>query len=146
MSIFSRLFKFSSQDMAIDLGTANTVVYVRGRGIVLNEPSVVAVETLNGVKRVKAVGDDAKLMMGKTPDSIEAIRPLRDGVIADFEVAEEMIKYFIRKVHNRKGFVNPKVIVCVPSGATAVERRDMPADYAPVETDLPVSVGIARNS
>ena len=94
MSIFSRLLKFSSQDMAIDLGTANTVVYVRGRGIVLNEPSVVAVETLNGVKRVKAVGEDAKLMMGKTPDSIEAIRPLRDGVIADIDVAEQMIKHF----------------------------------------------------
>mgnify|MGYP003340994821 CR=1 FL=1 len=101
MSIFSRLFKFSSQDMAIDLGTANTVVYVRGRGIVLNEPSVVAVETLNGVKRVKAVGEDAKLMMGKTPDSIEAIRPLRDGVIADIDVAEQMIKHFITKVHGR---------------------------------------------
>ena len=118
-----RFFKFMSHDMAIDLGTANTLVYVRGRGIVLNEPSVVAVETINGVKRVKAVGDDAKLMMGKTPGSIEAIRPLRDGVIADIDVAEEMIKHFIRKVHNRKGFVNPKIIVCVPSGATAVERR-----------------------
>ena len=85
--------------MAIDLGTANTVVYVRGRGIVLNEPSVVAIETINGVKRVKAVGDDAKLMMGKTPGNIEAIRPLRDGVIADIDVAEQMIKHFIRKVH-----------------------------------------------
>src|SRR3546814_2529224 len=94
--IFSRLFKFSSHDMAIDLGTANTVVYARGKGIVLNEPSVVAVETLNGIKRVKAVGDDAKLMMGKTPDSIEAIRPLRDGVIADIDIAEQMIKHFIR--------------------------------------------------
>jgi rod shape-determining protein MreB len=95
MSLFSKMFKFSSQDMAIDLGTANTVVYVRGRGIVLNEPSVVAIETINGIKRVKAVGDDAKLMMGKTPDSIEAIRPLRDGVIADIDVAEQMIKHFI---------------------------------------------------
>lgn len=81
------------------LGTANTVVYVRGRGIVLNEPSVVAVETINGIKRVKAVGDDAKLMMGKTPGNIEAIRPLRDGVIADIDVAEQMIKHFILKVH-----------------------------------------------
>ena len=97
MSFFSRFLKFNSQDMAIDLGTANTVVYVRGKGIVLNEPSVVAVETLNGIKRVKAVGDDAKLMMGKTPDSIEAIRPLRDGVIADIDVAEQMIKHFITK-------------------------------------------------
>ena len=89
--VFGKFFRFASQDMAIDLGTANTVVYVRGQGIVLNEPSVVAIETLNGIKRVKAVGDDAKLMMGKTPDSIEAIRPLRDGVIADIDVAEQMI-------------------------------------------------------
>ena len=88
MAFYSRFFKFMSHDMAIDLGTANTVVYVRGRGIVLNEPSVVAVETINGIKRVKAVGDDAKMMMGKTPGNIEAIRPLRDGVIADIDVAE----------------------------------------------------------
>src|SRR5687768_3203796 len=85
---WTRWFKWMSHDMAIDLGTANTLVYVRGRGIVLNEPSVVAIETINGVKKVKAVGDDAKLMMGKTPDQIEAIRPLRDGVIADIDVAE----------------------------------------------------------
>ena len=91
---WARWFKWMSHDMAIDLGTAITLVYVRGRGIVLNEPSVVAIETINGVKRVKAVGNDAKMMMGKTPDHIEAIRPLRDGVIADIEVAEEMIKYF----------------------------------------------------
>ena len=125
MSIFSRLLKFSSQDMAIDLGTANTVVYVRGRGIVLNEPSVVAVETLNGVKRVKAVGEDAKLMMGKTPDSIEAIRPLRDGVIADIDVAEQMIKHFITKVHGGKHspWRAPEIVICVPSGSTSVERR-----------------------
>src|SRR3546814_14644987 len=97
--IFSRLFKFSSHDMAIDLGTANTVVYARGKGIVLNEPSVVAVETLNGIKRVKAVGDDAKLMLGKTPDSIEAIRLLRKCVIADIDIAEKMIKEFI---HTRR--------------------------------------------
>ena len=95
MSLFNFL-RFPSHDMAIDLGTANTVVYVRGRGVVLNEPSVVAIETINGVKRVKAVGDDAKLMMGKTHDSIEAIRPLRDGVIADIDVAEQMIKHFIQ--------------------------------------------------
>src|SRR3546814_19168205 len=103
--VFSRFFKMMSHDMAIDLGTANTVVYLRGRGVVLNEPSVVAIETLNGVKRVKAVGDDAKLMMGKTPDSIQAIRPLRDGVIADIDVAEEMIKHFIRKVHGGRKFM-----------------------------------------
>ncbi len=122
--IFSRLFKMTSHDMAIDLGTANTVVYVRGRGIVLNEPSVVAVETINGVKRVKAVGNDAKLMMGKTPGSIEAIRPLRDGVIADIDVAEQMIKYFIEKVHGRRRFMRwPEIVICVPSGSTKVERR-----------------------
>ncbi|MBB3346128.1 rod shape-determining protein [Sphingomonas citri] len=122
--VFSRLFKMTSHDMAIDLGTANTVVYVRGRGIVLNEPSVVAVETVNGQKRVKAVGEDAKLMMGKTPGSIEAIRPLRDGVIADIDVAEQMIKYFIEKVHGRRRFMRwPEIVICVPSGSTKVERR-----------------------
>ncbi len=124
-SFFSKLFKFGSQNMAIDLGTANTLVYVQDRGIVLNEPSVVAIETLNGVKRVKAVGDDAKLMMGKTPDSIEAIRPLRDGVIADIEIAEEMIKHFIRKVTGKRSsmFNPPEIVICVPSGSTSVERR-----------------------
>jgi len=122
--VFSRFFKLGSQNMAIDLGTANTLVYVQDRGIVLNEPSVVAIETLNGVKKVKAVGDDAKMMMGKTPDNIEAIRPLRDGVIADIEIAEEMIKHFIRKVHGSKSlFRYPKIVICVPSGSTSVERR-----------------------
>ncbi len=124
-SFLSRFFRFKSQNMAIDLGTANTLVYVQDRGIVLNEPSVVAIETINGIKRVKAVGEDAKMMMGKTPDSIEAIRPLRDGVIADIEVAEEMIKYFIRKVHGGKKtlFRYPEIVICVPSGSTSVERR-----------------------
>ncbi len=112
-----------SADMAIDLGTANTLVYVRGRGIVLNEPSVVAMADRNGRKVVIAVGDEAKMMLGRTPDDIEAIRPLRDGVIADFQVAEDMIKAFIRKVHNRRSFARPQVIICVPSGSTAVERR-----------------------
>ncbi|MBO9723665.1 MAG: rod shape-determining protein [Novosphingobium sp.] len=123
-SLVSRFFKLGSQNMAIDLGTANTLVYVQDRGIVLNEPSVVAIETLNGVKKVKAVGDDAKMMMGKTPDNIEAIRPLRDGVIADIEIAEEMIKHFIRKVHGKKNlFRYPEIVICVPSGSTSVERR-----------------------
>ena len=123
-SFFSNFFKFGSQNMAIDLGTANTLVYVQDRGIVLNEPSVVAIETLNGVKRVKAVGEDAKMMMGKTPDTIEAIRPLRDGVIADIEIAEEMIKHFIRKVHNKRTLLRyPEIVICVPSGSTSVERR-----------------------
>ena len=121
--MFSRLFGFLSADMAIDLGTANTLVYVKGRGIVLNEPSVVAIAEVKGKKQVLAVGEEAKRMLGRTPGNIRAIRPLRDGVIADFEVAEEMIKYFIRKVHNRRSFASPLVIVCVPSGSTAVERR-----------------------
>ena len=117
------VFGVISNDIAIDLGTANTLIYMKGKGIVLNEPSVVALRNVGGRKVVHAVGIEAKQMLGRTPGHMEAIRPMRDGVIADFEVAEEMIKHFIRKVHNRKGFVNPKVIVCVPSGATAVERR-----------------------
>lgn len=121
--MFSNLFGMLSADMAIDLGTANTLVYVKGRGIVLNEPSVVAIVNNKGKKQVLAVGDEAKLMLGRTPGNIEAIRPLRDGVIADFEIAEEMIKHFIRKVHNRRSFASPQVIICVPSGSTAVERR-----------------------
>jgi len=121
--MFSRLFGLLSADMAIDLGTANTLVYVKGHGIVLNEPSVVAIAETKGKKHVVAVGEEAKQMLGRTPGNIQAIRPLRDGVIADFEVAEEMIKHFIRKVHNRRSFASPQVIVCVPSGSTAVERR-----------------------
>ncbi len=117
------LFGLMSADMAIDLGTANTLVFVKQRGIVLNEPSVVAFRNDSGRKRVLAVGQDAKLMLGRTPGNIEAIRPMRDGVIADFDVAEEMIKHFIAKVHNRRTFVSPQVVICVPSGATAVERR-----------------------
>jgi rod shape-determining protein MreB len=121
--MLSRLFGMFSADMAIDLGTANTLVYVKGRGIVLNEPSVVAIADARGRKHVCAVGDEAKMMLGRTPGNIHAIRPLRDGVIADFDVAEEMIKHFIRKVHNRRTFARPQVIICVPSGSTAVERR-----------------------
>ena len=121
--MFSKLLGLLSADMAMDLGTANTLVYVKGRGIVLNEPSVVAIATIKGKKQVLAVGDEAKLMLGRTPGNIEAIRPLRDGVIADFDIAEDMIKHFIRKVHNRRSFSAPQVIICVPSGSTAVERR-----------------------
>jgi rod shape-determining protein MreB len=121
--MFTRLLGFMSADMAIDLGTANTLVYVRGRGIVLAEPSVVAIAEVRGKKKVVAVGEEAKLMLGRTPGYITASRPLRDGVIADFEVAGEMIKHFIRKVHNRRRFASPLIIVCVPSGSTAVERR-----------------------
>lgn len=121
--MFAKLFGFMSADMAIDLGTANTLVYVNGKGIVLNEPSVVAISNLNGKKQVLAVGDEAKMMLGRTPGNITAIRPLRDGVIADFDVAEEMIKHFIRKVHNRRGFASPRMVICVPSGSTAVEKR-----------------------
>lgn len=121
--MFGNLLGYFSSDMAIDLGTANTLVYVKGKGIVLNEPSVVALQTLRGKKHVLAVGAEAKQMLGRTPGNIQAIRPMRDGVIADFEVAEEMIKHFIRKVHNRNAFSSPEIIICVPSGSTAVERR-----------------------
>ena len=121
--MFSRLMRMFSADIAIDLGTANTLVYVRGRGIVLNEPSVVAIEEYKGHKRVLAVGNEAKRMLGRTPGNIRAIRPLKDGVIADFLIAEEMIKYFVCKVHNRQMFVTPLIVICVPSGATEVERR-----------------------
>lgn len=121
--MFSRLLGWLSADMAIDLGTANTLVYVKGQGVVLNEPSVVAITNFKGKRQVLAVGDEAKSMVGRTPGNVQAIRPLRDGVIADFEVAEEMIKYFIHKVHNRRSFVSPQIVVCVPSGSTAVERR-----------------------
>ena len=121
--MFAKLLGLMSADMAIDLGTANTLVYVRGQGIVLNEPSVVAITVINGRKQVLRVGEEAKQMLGRTPGDIMAIRPLRDGVIADFEVAEEMIKHFIRKVHNRRSFASPQMVICVPSGSTAVERR-----------------------
>ncbi|MDI9409182.1 MAG: rod shape-determining protein [Candidatus Pacebacteria bacterium] len=121
--MFFNLLGMLSVDMAIDLGTANTLVYVKNRGIVLNEPSVVAVANSRGKRQILAVGDEAKMMLGRTPGNIQAIRPLRDGVIADFEIAEEMIKHFIRKVHNRRNFASPQIIICVPSGSTAVERR-----------------------
>ena len=116
-------FNIFSVDMAIDLGTANTLVYVKGKGVVLDEPSVVAYHIRNGTKEILAVGEAAKLMLGRTPGSIEAIRPLKDGVIADFDSAEAMIKHFIRKVHKHSTFTKPKIIVCVPQGATPVEKR-----------------------
>ena len=109
--------------MAIDLGTANTLVVLKGQGVVLNEPSVVAIIEQNGKKNVLAVGDEAKTMLGRTPGNISAIRPLRDGVIADFIVTEEMIKYFIKKVHKGSTFANPRILVCVPTGSTPVERK-----------------------
>ncbi len=113
-----------SNDLAIDLGTANTLVYVKGKGIVLSEPSVVAVRTDNRRKnKVLAVGAEAKRMLGRTPGNIVAIRPMKDGVIADFEVTEAMLRHFIRKVHNRRTLIRPRIIVCVPSGITQVEKR-----------------------
>ena len=121
--MFNNLLGLWSSDMAIDLGTANTLVYVKNRGVVLNEPSVVAVLHQGGKSKVIAVGEEAKSMLGKTPGHIQAIRPMKDGVIADFVVTEEMIKHFIRKVHNRKTFANPRIIICVPTGSTPVERR-----------------------
>jgi len=109
--------------MAIDLGTANTLVVLKGQGVVLNEPSVVAIAENMGKKTVLAVGDEAKTMLGRTPGNISAIRPLRDGVIADFIVTEEMIKHFIKKVHKNKTFANPRILICVPTGSTPVERK-----------------------
>src|SRR3954462_2709770 len=120
MGLFSGLTGFGGRDMAVDLGTANTLVYVRGRGIVLSEPSVVAIDQRSG--EVHAVGVEAKRMLGRTPGTISAIRPLKDGVIADFDVTEQMLRHFIQKVHQHR-FAHPRVVVCVPSGVTGVERR-----------------------
>ena len=120
MGIFSYLTGFGGRDMAVDLGTANTLVYVRGRGIVLSEPSVVAIDSRTG--EVHAVGIEAKRMLGRTPGTIQAIRPLKDGVIADFDVTEEMLRHFIQKVHQNR-WAHPRVVVCVPSGVTGVEKR-----------------------
>ncbi|HEX3262748.1 MAG TPA: rod shape-determining protein [Solirubrobacterales bacterium] len=120
MGIFRNLTGFGGRDMAVDLGTANTLVYVRGRGIVLSEPSVVAVDARSG--EVHAVGVEAKRMLGRTPGTIRAIRPLKDGVIADFDVTEEMLRHFIQRVHQNR-FAHPRVVVCVPSGVTGVEKR-----------------------
>ncbi|MEA1921052.1 MAG: rod shape-determining protein [Pseudomonadota bacterium] len=122
--MFNSFFGLFSRDLAIDLGTANTLVYVEGKGIVINEPSVVAVQSNpNGTKKVLAVGTEAKLMLGRTPGNIVAIRPMKDGVIADFEVTEAMLRHFITKVHKRKKWVRPRCVICVPSGITQVERR-----------------------
>jgi rod shape-determining protein MreB len=122
--IFDRLLGLFSNDLAIDLGTANTLVYVKGEGIVCNEPSVVAVhQDTRGSRRVLAVGSEAKRMLGRTPGNINAIRPLKDGVIADFEITEAMLRYFIQRIHNRKTLVRPRIIICVPFGVTEVEKR-----------------------
>lgn len=120
---FSALASLFSSDLAIDLGTANTLIYVKDHGVILSEPSVVAYQVRDGARTVLSVGEDAKQMLGRTPQGIRAIRPMQDGVIADFAVAEEMIKYFIRKVLRRATIFRPKVIVCVPHGSTPVERR-----------------------
>ena len=122
-NFFTKISEIWSTDMAIDLGTANTLVVLKGQGVVLNEPSVVAVVDEKGKKSVIAVGDEAKTMLGRTPGNIQAIRPLKNGVIADFIVTEEMIKHFIKKVHNRKSFANPRILICVPTGSTPVERK-----------------------
>src|SRR3954470_18632125 len=119
--MFNGLFGFLSNDMGIDLGTANTLVYVKNQGIVLREPSVVAIDRES--RRVLAIGAEAKRMLGRTPSSIIAVRPLKNGVIADFEVTQEMIKYFIRKVHNRRSLLHPRIVIGIPSGITEVERR-----------------------
>src|SRR3990167_3938334 len=123
--IFDSLLGLFSNDLAIDLGTANTLIYAKGRGIVCSEPSVVAVRReARGTKKVLAVGREAKQMLGRTPGNIQAIRPMKDGVIADFTVTEVMLKYFIRKVQeNRMLRPSPRIVICVPSGSTQVERR-----------------------
>ena len=121
--MIDKLFNIFAKDMAIDLGTANTLVYVQGEGVVLNEPSVVAKIEENGKTKVLAVGNEAKQMLGRTPGKIEAIRPMKDGVIADFEVAEQMIKHFIEKANKGRTISSPQIVICVPSGATNVERR-----------------------
>jgi rod shape-determining protein MreB len=122
--ILDPILGWFSSDLAIDLGTANTLVYVKGRGIVLSEPSVVAVrKDGRGTSKVLAVGKEAKMMLGRTPGNIVAIRPMKDGVIADFEITETMLRHFIRKVHNRRSLIRPRIIVCVPSGITQVEKR-----------------------
>jgi len=121
--VIEKFFSIFAKDMAIDLGTANTLVYVKGEGVVLNEPSVVAKIEENGKIEVLAVGNEAKQMLGRTPGKIQAIRPMKDGVIADFEVAEQMIKHFIKKVNKGRTISNPQIVICVPSGATNVERR-----------------------
>ena len=123
MRLLDNIAKIWSQDMAIDLGTANTLVVLKGQGVVLNEPSVVAVVENKGKKSVLAVGDEAKTMLGRTPGNITAIRPLKNGVIADFIVTEEMIKHFIKKVHKKRTFANPRILICVPTGSTPVERK-----------------------
>ena len=122
--LFDKFLGIFSNDLAIDLGTANTLVYVKGKGIVSSEPSVVAIRREpHGRKKILAVGKEAKEMLGRTPGSIEAIRPIKDGVIADFEVTEAMLRYFIRKVHNRNTLVRPRIVICVPFGITEVEKR-----------------------
>ncbi len=122
--IFNSLMSLFSNDLAIDLGTANTLIYFKGQGIVCNEPSVVAVQiSPSGRRKVVAVGAEAKNMLGRTPGSITAIRPMKDGVIADFEVTKEMLRYFIKKVHNKRALVRPRIIICVPHGITEVEKR-----------------------
>ncbi|MFP4048506.1 MAG: rod shape-determining protein [Desulfovermiculus sp.] len=123
-NIFNQLLGVFSSDLAIDLGTANTLVYVRGKGVVVNEPSVVAVKKDNkGTSKVLAVGNEAKRMLGRTPGNIVAIRPMKDGVIADFEITESMLRYFIAQVHNSRRLVRPRIIICVPTGITQVEKR-----------------------
>jgi rod shape-determining protein MreB len=122
--IFDKLIGYFSTDMAIDLGTANTLVSIKGKGIIINEPSVVAVQhDKYGRDKILAVGEEAKQMIGKTPMNIEAVRPMKDGVIADFEMTERMIRYFIEKAHNRKSFIRPRIIICIPHGITQVERK-----------------------
>ena len=122
-NFFNYLSSLFSNDMGIDLGTATTLVYVKGEGVVLCEPSVVAIKKGGNVNRVLAVGEDAKKMLGRTPGNIAAIRPMKDGVIADFDITESMLRYFIKKVHKRRVWVSPRMVIAIPSGITEVEKR-----------------------
>jgi rod shape-determining protein MreB len=122
--VLNSIFRWFSKDLAIDLGTSNTLIYVKGEGIVCNEPSVVAVrKDARAGRRILAIGAEAKKMLGRTPASIVTIRPLKDGVIADFEITESMLRHFIQKTHNRRYLVRPRILICAPSGITAVEKR-----------------------
>ncbi len=135
--MFNGMYRLFSRDLAIDLGTANTLIYVRGMGIVSNEPSVVAVQQASrGGKKVLAVGKEAKEMLGRTPSNIVAIRPMKDGVIADFEITAAMLRYFIRAAHNRSTLVKPRIIIAIPSGITEVEPASAGIRPAPLRPDL----------
>ena len=125
------IYNMISSDLAVDLGTANTLIYVKGRGVVSSEPSVVAINS--GTKEILAIGQEAKNMLGRTPANIIAVRPMKDGVIADYDTTEKMIRYFILKVHNRRALVRPRMVICIPSGVTQIKKRAF--KYSAIQAD-----------